>query len=74
MEKLRQGPAAGEVILLKRLVPTEFKEIETFVPIRSVVHAGRAIPTEFARVKKYIPVNFTEIEVPILINRGWGEI
>lgn len=70
METLRPGPIAREVILVKKLVPTEFKEVESWVPVRSVVYMGKVIPTEFARVKRYIPVNFTTIEVPILIPKS----
>ena len=67
METLRPETTAKEVILVKRLVPTEFKEVESFVPVRFVVHAGEVIPTKFEKVKKYIPVKFVTIEEPILI-------
>ena len=67
METLRPEPIAKEVILVKRLVPTEFKEVESWVPVHSVIHMGEVIPIEFAKVRRYIPVNFTIIEVPILI-------
>lgn len=67
METLRPGPIAGEVVLLKRLVPIEFKEVESFVPVGFVIWGGRAIPTKFERVKRCIPVNFTTIDVPILV-------
>ena len=67
MERLRLELLAKEVVLVKRLVPTEFREVESLVPVRFEVHAGKLIPIEFERVRKYLPVNFATIEVPILI-------
>lgn len=67
MERLQPEPIAKEVILIERLVPTEFMKVETLVPVRFDVHAGKLIPIEFETVKKNIPVDFTLIEVPLPI-------
>ncbi|MCX6706423.1 MAG: hypothetical protein NTV24_05000 [Candidatus Woesebacteria bacterium] len=74
METLRPEPIAKEVILVKRLVPTEFREVESLVPIGFDVHAGKLIPIEFKLVKKYIPVKFVTIEEPILIPKRQNSI
>jgi len=70
MEKLRLEPLAREITLVRKLIPTEFREVESLIPVRFDVHTGRLIPVEFKRVRKYIPVNFMSIEVPIFMPTG----
>lgn len=50
-----------------KIIPTEFEEVEQFIPTDFIEYNGRYIPTEFEPTTKYISTKFKEIEIPTVV-------
>jgi len=56
-----------EVIVVEKVVPTNFKPVEVPVVVDYEIIHGRLIPTKFEKGIKYLPSEYNVIKNPVLI-------
>lgn len=56
-----------KVVMIPRLIPTDFEEIKVSIPTKHEFINGKYFPVKFEKGIKYIPTNYKIIEIPRLI-------
>lgn len=67
LKKVENPLFERKIIMFPILIPTDFEEIEVFVPTKHEFINGKYFPMEFKKGIKYIPTNYKKIMSPLLI-------
>jgi len=56
-----------KVVMMPKLIPTNFEEIKVVVPTKHEFIYGKYVPVNFKKTSKVIPTDYEIIEVPRVI-------